>query len=740
MDEPFVGQVPTDHVGPGIGTLRYRAFISYSHRDSAIAHWLHRALEGYRVPSRLRGSMGEFGPLPDRLTPIFRDREDLSSAGELGPRIQAALADSEALIVICSPDAARSPWANDEVLAFKRLGRADRIYCMIVGGEPGDAQAECFPPALRFELDENGEIGTHVAEPLAADVRNGKDGKTLAKLKILSGLLGVPLDTLRQREAARRQRRLLAITALSMLVMLVTSVLAVEAVIARREADRRRDQAEKLVDFMLGNLTDKLRQVSRLDILEDVDDKAMDYFKSLPITDVTDLALEQRAKALVNIGNVRRDQGKLPEALQTYTAAAAIASRLAESAPRNIKRQLDYADMLAYIGTVHWYQGEIDQARAGFEAAQVVLQRAQARAEQDPKLFSKLLFQLATLDNNIGHVLEAGGRVDEAMVQYRNMLALCEKLTAMDSSKIEWVEWVALLGLAHNNLAKMALLRGDLQTAGDEYRADLDIEVKLARRDPSNNAQIEKVLISQATLGRTLALSGDIGAGIMQLQQALDQVARLMGVEANSTSFQEDEGLYANQLARLLRVNGDLAGANAMSSRSLSILGTLTKQDPGNTGWKQELAEARIEQAQQSRAAGQSDAARGQVQLALATLEPQLATQANDRATVLATVSARLLLATVSADADTATKLREQALQTIQAQLSGRADPRLRALQVEALFGLGRRADATPIWQALWHEGFHDLGFIALLKSAGLVPPASTTINRTATPSNPHRP
>ena len=29
---------------------RYRAFISYSHRDRAVTAWLHRALEGYRLP------------------------------------------------------------------------------------------------------------------------------------------------------------------------------------------------------------------------------------------------------------------------------------------------------------------------------------------------------------------------------------------------------------------------------------------------------------------------------------------------------------------------------------------------------------------------------------------------------------------------------------------------------------------------------------------------------------------
>ena len=119
--------------------MRYHAFISYSHADARWAAWLHRKLESYRLPSRLRGGIGEHGPLPERLSPIFRDREDLSSAGHLGPQIGQALADSAALVVVCSPAAVRSPWVDAEIREFKRLGRGERIYGFIVDGEPETA-------------------------------------------------------------------------------------------------------------------------------------------------------------------------------------------------------------------------------------------------------------------------------------------------------------------------------------------------------------------------------------------------------------------------------------------------------------------------------------------------------------------------------------------------------------------------------------------------------------------------
>ncbi|MEO8755357.1 MAG: toll/interleukin-1 receptor domain-containing protein, partial [Casimicrobiaceae bacterium] len=196
---------------------RYRAFISYSHQDDRWATWLHRALESYRPPRHLVGQQTSMGSIPPQLRPVFRDRDELPSATDLGAIINAALQRSACQIVICSPAAARSKWVNEEILAFKRLGRSGRIFSLIVAGEPyasnmpGREAEECFPPALRFNLDADGELGQVPAEPIAADARDGKDGRSNAKLKLIAGMLGVGFDALRQRELRRTQRRLMLI-------------------------------------------------------------------------------------------------------------------------------------------------------------------------------------------------------------------------------------------------------------------------------------------------------------------------------------------------------------------------------------------------------------------------------------------------------------------------------------------------------------------------------------------------
>ncbi len=107
--------------------FRYKSFISYSHRDEPWGKWVQRALESYRVPRRLVGGKGRFGPVPARIAPVFRDREDLSSAADLSSSVMQELLASETLVVICSPAAAASKWVRDSL--FPRTGARRQDPC-----------------------------------------------------------------------------------------------------------------------------------------------------------------------------------------------------------------------------------------------------------------------------------------------------------------------------------------------------------------------------------------------------------------------------------------------------------------------------------------------------------------------------------------------------------------------------------------------------------------------------------
>jgi tetratricopeptide (TPR) repeat protein len=713
---------------PTVARFTYRAFISYSHRDKAWADWLHKALETYRVPSRLVGTTTAHGTIPRRLIPVFRDREELSSSPELGTRINEALAQSENLVVICSPASADSHWVNQEVLAYKRMGRAARIFCVIVDGEPnatdlpGRASEECFCPALRFVLDANGQPTPERTEPIAADARPGKDGKANAKLKLIAGMLDVGFDALKQREQQRRVRRMTAIAAVALVVMAVTIVLAIaalvsrhraviaqhEAVVAKQAAQRRQKQAEDLVNFMLGNLNDKLAQVSRLDIMQSVDDKAMAYFQSLPNTDVTPKALAQRAKALEKIGSVRMDQGQLPAALKAFRASTRISSELAAKNPADIERQVAYSRTLAFIGMVHWSQGKPDAALQDWETARKALQPSLRRAPDALPVLEQLTF----LDDDIGHVLAARGQPDAAVGLAQERLRLDQKLVA---ARPDNVEYKSDLGGAHNELGRLALQHGDLISAIAEYHADDAIETSLSTRNPKDNDQREITMNVRAILGRTLVLGGEVTTGMRDLQQAVEIAGQLTQVDATQTSFQEHLALYSTQLARLQRLSGDLPTARTSTARSVRSLRALVKKDPTNYIGQSYYTGALTEQAAESLAVNQPGAAHDQIQRALQILEPMLAKHPDDRETLLAATTARLLSAETDPEPQAAQSQRERVLGTLQTVKTSRTDPRLVALQVEALLALGRKAAAQPLIKQLWASGYRDPALLVVM-------------------------
>jgi len=210
---------------------KYWAFISYSHHDRKWGKWLHKKLETYQVPETLIGTEGRNGPVPRRLFPVFRDRDELSSSTDLGKNIKIALSQSRYLIVICSPRSARSHWVNQEVKTFKELGNENQVLCLIIDGEsyasdkPDLYLEECFPDAIKYRVSTGGEITNQRIDPVAADLRNNKDGKSNALLKLISGMLGVDYDALKQRDHARKIKRQRIILIASVILLSIFSYL-----------------------------------------------------------------------------------------------------------------------------------------------------------------------------------------------------------------------------------------------------------------------------------------------------------------------------------------------------------------------------------------------------------------------------------------------------------------------------------------------------------------------------------
>ena len=220
--------VATEHP---TGQYRYWAFISYSHKDEAFARRLQAYLETYRVPKALVGRTLRGEQIPPRLFPVFRDRDELPGASDLGAKLREELQRSRYLIVVCSANSAGSRWVDEEIQYFQALGRADRVLCIVSDdhGADGSVQAatQCFPPALRLAVETDEPLDPDLVEPIAADARATGDGWKHARLKLVAGILGVDFDELRNRERRRQRVRRAQLAVLTAVIGIAATFLYV---------------------------------------------------------------------------------------------------------------------------------------------------------------------------------------------------------------------------------------------------------------------------------------------------------------------------------------------------------------------------------------------------------------------------------------------------------------------------------------------------------------------------------
>lgn len=530
--------------------MLYSAFISYNHRDAKMAQWLHRALETYRFPRHLLGRESAFGPLTDRLPPIFQDREELAASSNLAASVQQALKDSHSLVVICSPNSARSRWVNEEIREFTRLGRRDRIQCLIVGGEPNsshipgnDGSLECLPPAL---FEGGGE------EPLASDIRPGQDGRAAARLKLIAGILSLPYDELRQREQARRQKRLMALAVASAIGFLVMAALTTFALVSRKEAIVQRDlarqktvTAERTVEFVqsLFEVSDPSEARGSRITAQEVLDKGADRIRNTLNNEpnVKAKLMTTLSQVYLGLGSYRRGEAIIGESMKLSVSDPSVRAQQLMGLASSAYRQGDYAK------AVQFYRSALPLAErdptGGTELKSAILAGigdASSRAG-DTSIGTAGMFMALRQDHirygsrsvQVARDFEALGVYEQTRENYSLARKYYERAVRIR---------LALQGLSHplvsedlNELGTIAYLQNDPAAAQTFWTKALQSDVSVLGPDHPD------VVFTTANLARVMLEQRKFSDAKSLLQRAIDVTLRNRSDSNDSLAF-----LYSN--------------------------------------------------------------------------------------------------------------------------------------------------------------------------------------------------
>ncbi len=492
-----------------------------------------------------------------------------------------------------------------------------------------------------------------------------------------------------------RHRAVVAVASAMLCALIVTSVLSVRRIARERDradeqkviadAERRaavlqRDGAERLVEFMLGDLRTRLEPVGRLDVLGGVASKVDEYYRTtFPSAELRDAAaLLRRAEALATLGGVESSKRNIDAARAAYLSSVQLAERALRIAPESEDAELRAAESHARLAELATGEGNLDEAAreigasrallarhigasrwlllaakldgdeafvkqqqgdlAGAYAAAVAARDGMLRAAADPRS-ADAQRDLAWAWQQLGDLEMERADLDAAVAAYREAVTVRErnKGDARDAAQEHDRGW----GHAAVGIAELA--RGDARAALVSFKTALAIRSALVARDPEN-AVWRRHLAYSHTLACDAELAiGSIADATNDCKTALGILDALAGAAHDDAKLERDLALAHKNLGKALLAAHRQVDAMTEMRAAVDVAERIVAARPDNTTTQQVLLRCRRWLGTAELAAKKLDAARASYLASLEQAERLAATTPDDPTAREEVAAARLL-------------------------------------------------------------------------------------------------
>ncbi|HEV8692003.1 MAG TPA: protein kinase, partial [Ideonella sp.] len=339
-----------------------------------------------------------------------------------------------------------------------------------------------------------------------------------------------------------------------------------------KEARRQQEQAEGLIEFMLGDLRKKLQPVGRLDALDAVGERALAYYAAQDAGRLDAASLGRRARALHLIGEIANGRGDLEEATRTFQRAAESTAALVERYPGDGQRLFDHSQSLFWLGYVARQRGMMDEAERAFRH---YLELADRLVGLDPTRFDWRV-EHAYANQNLGVLQLEQGRPASALQ------AFLDARSTFEAAPADQPDLGFHLANTLGWIAKSREAQGDLAGALQAQRDKLATLQRLP--EASTDRQTQRLMANAVyEQGRLQLARGDTNAALDAEQDALHRFDALRALDPDNMEWRSQTNLVRLALGEAWLAQGArartrelLTAAEADNERMLVGAGSRT--------------------------------------------------------------------------------------------------------------------------------------------------------------------
>ncbi|TMP09337.1 transcriptional regulator [Pseudoalteromonas sp. S3178] len=244
--------------------------------------------------------------------------------------------------------------------------------------------------------------------------------------------------------------------ALLCLLTFTASLMSFTSFKAQQHAQKKQLEAESLLGFMVGDFADKLRSVKRMDLLDGISNKALEYFtnqtdESGSVFSFSDDKAQfnnrfQYAQTLEAMGEVAYSRGKTDEAFTAFENARIRLEALLKIQPKNL-------ELLTLAGANAFWLGQLHYDESDYAATEPLFEKYHTYSESmyslAPNDFNSIM-ELSYSHNSLGSLytekfdyIAAKKSFTESLILKNRAIELKPNSKNLLRDKADTISWLA---------------------------------------------------------------------------------------------------------------------------------------------------------------------------------------------------------------------------------------------------------------------------------------------------------